>query len=62
MVTVILFAVPISGLIFETELIDDLLYLFKMLRGFFVSKFPNFKPPPFAPSTGGEVFVDPLEA
>jgi len=45
MVTVILFAVPLSGVIFQTELFDDLLWLFGKLRSRFVRAFPNFHPP-----------------
>ena len=34
-----------SGVIFQTELFDDLLYLFGKLKARFVKAFPNFKPP-----------------
>ena len=56
MVTVILFAVPVSGVIFQTELLDDLLWLFgNKLRSRFIRAFPNFHPPapklPTAPRT-----------
>ena len=46
MVTIILFLVPSSGVIFQTELFDDLLWLFGKLRAVFVKAFPNFHPPP----------------
>jgi len=45
MITVILFLVPLSGVIFQTELFDDLLWIFGKLKGLFVKTFPNFKPP-----------------
>jgi len=49
MVTVILFAVPLSGVIFQTELFDDLVWVFGKLRDRFMAAFPNFGPPSFEP-------------
>ena len=45
MVTVLLFFVPLSGVIFQTKIFDDLLWLFGKLRVAFMKAFPNFKPP-----------------
>jgi len=52
LVTVILFAVPVSGIIFQTELFDDLAFVFGKLRKAFIARFPNFHPPIYTPPNG----------
>ena len=58
MVTVILFAVPLSGVIFQTELFDDLIWMFGKLHSYFTRAFPNFHPPaPKLPTTKAKLLT-----
>ena len=62
LVTVILFLVPLLGVALETPLLEVFGQAFDVIRGAFVKRFPNVKPPTLEASTTDVLALPPATA